>query len=74
MPENSEEKVDSVTGLIDQILEIITFVVPLVKMLIKGGENDASGRIIRVLSADPGLAQMRAEWDDRLDKKFGKDG
>lgn len=61
---------DSGKGLIEQILEVVTFIVPLVKLLFDNSK-DAPAEIKRILSADPALAAMQAEWQSRIDAKFG---
>jgi hypothetical protein len=66
---NSIDNVGADKSVIAQILEVITFIVPLVQQLIDGGK-DAPAEIKRILSADPALAAMQAEWQSRLDAKF----
>jgi hypothetical protein len=57
-------------SVIAQILEVITIIGPIVQAFIDAGK-DAPTEIKRILSADPALAAMQAEWQSRLDGKFG---
>jgi hypothetical protein len=70
---SENEKTGSVGSVLEQVLEVITFIVPLVKLLFDNGKDPAA-EIKRILSADPGIATMRGEWNDRLNQKFGQDG